>query len=174
MQMRWVSPLQTPEAGEEAEGQTVKKPNSMDSRNRDARQIMEDLQKMGKEPCRLTIAGSHKLDAKDAAEALCDAWDEITDLIGFEPKRIITGCSPVGAEKAARLAAKSLTGKLAVVFHRPELIHSVKQADMFMNVVLSKGGDALLLLANGSKPACKNLREQFQHWQKKIHQVEVG
>lgn len=148
--------------------------NQMDSRNRDAREIQTALEALGGDQCRLTIAGSHNLDAGETANALRESWSDIVDMIGFEPKLIITGCRPVGAEKAARLAAKDLTGKLAVVFHRPELVHSIKDAEMFMNICLSKAGDALLLLSPGKKLVCKNLRQQFTQWQKKIHQVEVG
>lgn len=151
-----------------------KKPNQMDSRNRDAKLIHADLEALGKEPCRLVIAGSHHLDARETADALRESWDGIVKMIGFKPKRIITGCRPVGAEKAARLAAKDLTGKLAAVFHRPELVHNAKTAEMFMGVSLSCAGDALLVLSIGKKQTCKNLRQQFIHWQKKIHQVEVG
>jgi len=146
----------------------------MDSRNRDAKEVLADLVGMGSKPCRLTIAGSNRLDASATAAVLREQWSAIVDLVGFEPRRIVTGCCPAGVEKAARIVAKSVTGKLAAVFHRPELILSVKTAEMLMNIMLSKGGDALLVLARGSKPACANLRQQFIGWQKKVYQVEVG
>jgi hypothetical protein len=157
----------------------LKKPNKMDSRNRDAKLIFADLEALGADPCRLVVVGSHRLDPADTAEALCDSWDELVDLVGFEPKRIITGCAPGGAEKAARLAAKSLTGKPAVVFHRPMFtpsgyIQTTKTAEMFMNISLAKAGDAGLVLATGSKLTHQNLRGSLWEWDKKTYQVEVG
>jgi len=152
----------------------LKKPNKMDSRNRDAKLIFADLEALGADPCRLVVVGSHRLDPADTADAIVEQWDAIVGLVGFRPRRIITGCAPVGAEKAARLAAKRLTGKLAVVFHRPELVHSVKNAEMFMNISLAKAGDAGLVLATGSKLTHQNLRGSLWEWDKKTYQVEVG
>lgn len=157
----------------------MKKPNQMDSRNRDAKLIFADLEALGKEPCRLVVAGSHRLDPGETADALVEQWSAIVELVGFEPKRIITGCAPVGAEKAARLAAKRLTGKPAVVFHRPTFtpagfIQTTKTAEMFMNISLAKAGDAGLVLAVGSKLTCKNLRGSLGEWDRRTYQVEVG
>lgn len=146
-------------------------PNKMDSRERDAREIMADLAALGKDPCRLTIVGSHKLDSKQVGVALRAAWGDIVEVIGFTPKRVVTGCAPVGVEKAVRLAAKDLTGKRSVVFHRP--LMGAKNAEMFLNIWLAKAGDALLILAPGTKPASKNLRACFVEWRKPIHQVEI-
>lgn len=149
-------------------------PNQFDSRVRLGTEVMADLMAMGKDPCRLTVVGSHNLEAKDVADGLREAWDGIVEMVGFTPKRLVTGCAPVGVEKAVRLAAKDLTGKLAAVFHRPDMTYGRKQADMFMNISLAKAGDALLILAPGTKPACKNLRLCFVEWSKPIHQVEIG
>jgi hypothetical protein len=156
-------------------GLVVKIPNTFDSRNRDAREIVADLVALGKSPCRLTIAGSHRLDPSATAAALREQWASIVELVGFEPLRVVTGCAPGGAEKAARLAAKSVTGKLAAVFHRPDMVHSTSAATMFMNIMLSRVGDALLVLEIGPKPTCANLRASFAEWPgKRIYAVEVG
>lgn len=152
----------------------MKRPNQMDSRNRDAKAISADLEALGRDPCRLVIVGSRVLDPGQMAGALVEQWSSIVGLVGFRPKRIVTGCLPAGAEKAARLAAKRLTGKLAAVFHRPELVYNTKTAEMFMNVWLAKAGDAALILATGSKPTCANLRGSFAEWGKLSYQVEVG
>lgn len=148
--------------------------NRMDSRNRDAKEIFADLDALGKKPCRLIVVGAHSLDPRATADALVDQWSSIVDLIGFEPKRIITGCRPVGAEKAARLTAKRVTGKLAAVFHRPELVYNAKAAEMFMNIWLARSGDTALILATGSKMTCANIRASLLEWGKKFYQVEVG
>jgi len=152
----------------------VKKPNQMDSRNRDAKLIFADLEAMGREPCRLVVAGSAWLDPGATADALVEQWPAIVELVGFEPRRIITGCAQGGAEKAARLAARRVTGKLAAVFHRPELVYNKKTAEMFMNIWLAKAGDAALILATGSKPTCANLRGSLAEWDRRSYQVEVG
>ncbi len=152
----------------------MKRANSMDSRNRDAKLISADLGAMGRGPCRLVITGSRTLDARQTADALVEQWSTIVGLIGFKPTRLITGCLPVGAEKAARLAAKRLTGKPPAVFHRPELVASVRNAEMFMNVWLARTGDAALILATSQKPTCANLRGSFAEWGKHTYQVEVG
>lgn len=149
--------------------------NRMDSRNRDAREIVADLDKVGRGPCRLTIAGSRKLDTSAVADALREQWSQIVGLVGFEPKRIVTGCAPEGAEKAARLAARDVTGELAAVFHRSTMTHGPATAEIFLNILLSRAGDALLILAPNKKPACAKLRCAFaEHPGKKIYQVEVG
>lgn len=148
--------------------------NQMDSRNRDARAVVADLKAMGEHRCRLVVAGSHKLDPVETSWAIREQWPEIVKFLGWRPERIVTGCAPGGAEKAARLAAKGVTGKLAAVFHRPELVHSARQAEMFMNILLSKAGDAALILATGTKPTCTNLRRSMGEWDKRSYQVEVG
>lgn len=148
--------------------------NQMDSRNRDAAAIVKDLAALGREPCRLVVVGSHKLDPGATADAIVDQWSAIVDLVGFHPKQVVTGCAPGGAEKAARLLAKRVTGKLSAVFHRPELVHSAKNAEMFMNILLAKVGDAALILATSTKPTCVNLRRSFGEWGRLSHQVEVG
>ncbi len=151
------------------------KNRKMDSRVRDAREIVADLDAMGPDPCRLTIAGSRKLDTSAVADALREQWPQIVELVGFEPKRIVTGCAPEGAEKAARLAARAVTGELAAVFHRSTMTHGPATAEIFLNILLSRTGDALLILAPNKKPACAKLRCAFaEHPGKKIYQVEVG
>lgn len=146
----------------------------MDSRNREAPAIVADLAAMGSERCRLVVVGSHKLSPGETADALREQWAAIVELVGFEPRRIITGDAPGGAEKAARLVARSVTGKLAAVFHRPELVNSARNAEMFMNILLAKTGDAALILAVGTKPTCANLRRSLGEWEKRTYQVEVG
>ncbi len=148
--------------------------NTMDSRNRDAREVRDALLAMGDGMRRLVVVGSHNLVADETADALRDQWSAIVKLVGFRPERIVTGCSPVGAEKAARLVAKSVTGKLAAVFHRPELVNSAKDAAMFMNIMLARTGDAALILATSSRPTCANLRRQLGEFGKRLYQVEVG
>lgn len=148
--------------------------NQFDSRVRAGTEVMADLMAMGAQACRLTIVGSHNLEAKEVADGLREAWSGIIEMVGFSPKRVVTGCAPGGVEKAVRLAAKDLTGKLSAVFHRPDMTYGAKTAEMFMNVSLAKAGDALLILAPGTKPACKNIRRCFVEWRKPIHQVEIG
>lgn len=149
--------------------------NRMDSRNRDAREIVADMDAVGPGPCRLTVAGSRKLDTSAVADALREQWPAIINLIGFQPAWIVTGCAPEGAEKAARLAARDVTGERAVVFHRSTMIHGPATAEIFLNILLSRVGDALLILAPNKKPACAKLRCAFaEHPGKKIYQVEVG
>lgn len=154
----------------------MKRPNPMDSRNRDASEIIAAMEALGREmaPCRLVIVGSHNLDPRETADALHEQWSAIVGLVGFRVQQVITGCAPAGAEKAARLVAKRVTGRLAVVFHRPDLVHSARDAEMFMNVSLAKTGDAAVVLATSSKPTCANLRRSFAEWGKRVHQVEVG
>lgn len=145
--------------------------NQMDSRNRDAKAIVSDL--AAERGC-LVVVGSHKLDPAATAEALRASWKPIVRMVGFEPTRIVTGCAAGGAEKAARLAARSLTGKPAAVFHRPDITHGSKQAEMFLNILLSRTGNAGLILATSAKPACVNFRRSMVEWGKKFYQVEVG
>ncbi len=146
----------------------------MDSRVRDAKDVLADLAALGKGRCRLAVVGSHKLSPSETAHALHEQWSSIVELVGFLPKRLITGCAPCGAEKATRLAARFVTGKRAAVFHRPTMVNSAKSAEMFMNILLARSCDAALILAAGTKPACVNLRLQVVDLGKKFYQVEVG
>jgi len=40
----------------------------------------------------------------------------ILDLVGFEPRRIVTGCCPAGLRRRRVSSARAVTGKLAAVF----------------------------------------------------------
>jgi len=81
----------------------VKPPNQMDSRNRDAKEVLADLWD-GSKPCRLTIAGSNRLDASATAGAPEQGRRSSPGRV--RARRIVTGCCPPG-EKAARIVAKS-------------------------------------------------------------------
>ncbi len=145
--------------------------NRFDSRNRDAREIVADLTK---EKRRLAIVGSKNLEqAGRLVAGLRAQWSEIVELVGFEPERIVTGDAIGGAEKAARLLARSVTGKLAAVFHRADLLHR-SQSEMFLNILLARTSDAALILATSGKPTCMPLRHSLTEWGKKYYQVEVG
>jgi hypothetical protein len=146
--------------------------NSMDSRNRSAFEIVADLKKLGTVACRLGVLGSHGLDAKQVAGGLVRSWGDVCDMIGFEPERLVTGCVDHGAEKAARLAAKECTGKLAAVFHRAEATYGVKEAERLRDIILAQQCDALLLLTDGGK-CCKHARERFGSLNKKVFELEV-
>lgn len=147
--------------------------NRMDTRNRDAKLVRADLEAMGPGPSLLVIVGNHGLRAARTADALAGQWSEIVDLVGFTPRRIVTGCAPSGAEKAARLVARRVTGKLPVVFHRPDLVFGFQKSNVFLNIDLSRWGHALLVLAKGSRPICDNIRQMFNEWDKKFYQVQV-
>ena len=100
-------------------------------------------------------------------------WSRIKSMFGFEPVRLLTGCANVGAEKAIRLAAKSLTGKLAVVFHRAEVTYGKRAAEEMRDILLAQEATALLLLTTGKK-TCKHARDTFSSRGKKVYEVEVG
>lgn len=148
----------------------AKRPNQMDSRNRAADVVMADALALG-DACRLVVAGSHNLRVEDVVQALRGSWVDVVELVGFRPARIVTGCSPSGAEKAARVAARSLTGALPVVFHRP--LTNARNAEILMDVCLARAGDALLLLAQSTRPINKHLRGSFHDWRKPVYQVEI-
>lgn len=158
--------------------------NQFDTRVRSAHDVVSDLRFMyglsgpangiGREPHTLVaILGSNRFSARDAADALVVNWGTVIDQFGFEPMRVLTGCGEVGAEKAARLAAKRLTGRLAVVFHRAELTYGRRQAEEIRDTLLAQEADALLLLTTGSK-VCRHARERFSSRGKKVIEVEIS
>lgn len=146
-------------------------PNQMDTRNRNAFEIVEELRKI--EGLKLAVLGSHNLNVNDTHKAIVDHWSEITELVGEDPERLLTGCRPSGSEKAVRLAAKEVTGKLAVVFHRADVTYSPKMAQEMMVNLLAQEADALLVLSNGS-PVCAEARSRFIARNKKVYEIEVG
>jgi hypothetical protein len=119
------------------------------------------------------VLGSHSLDAVQTADALDQQWSAVIELLHFEPVRLVTGCADVGAEKATRLAAKRVTGKLAAVFHRAEATYGIKKAEEMRDVILAQQADALLLLTAGTK-VCRHARERFSSLGKKVYELEVG
>lgn len=151
----------------------MKIPNTMDTRNRSAFDVVGDLRALKRRPCLLAVLGSHRVDAGELSDALCLSWSVIQVQVGFEPVRLVTGCADGGAEKAARMAAKSITGKLAVVFHRAEVTYGKKPAEEMRDLLLAQEADALLLLAVGKK-VCKHASYLFAVRGKKVYEVEVG
>jgi len=145
----------------------------MDTRNRSAFDIVANLRALKRRPCLLAVLGSHRVDAGELSDAFCFSWPAIQAQVGSEPVRLLTGCADGGAEKAVRLAAKSITGKLAVVFHRAEITYGKKPAEEMRDVLLAQEADALLLLTAG-KRVCKHARERFGARGKKVIEVEVG
>lgn len=146
----------------------------MDTRNRSAFDVVADLRAMKRRPCLLAVLGSHNVDARELAAVLRSQWLAVQARVGFEVVRLLTGCADVGTEKAARLAAKDVTGKLAVVFHRAELTYGKKPAEEMRDTLLAQEADALLLFTTGSKRVCKHARERFSSRGKKIFEIEVS
>lgn len=142
--------------------------NRMDTRERRADEIFAELR--GTKGFKLAVLGSHSLDASAVADALLEQRDSIIELVGEKPVRLLTGCAPVGVEKAARLAAKKFTGKLAVIIHRAELTYGKKPAEQMRDILLAQESDALLLLGGGNKHA----RDRFSGHGKKVYEIEIG
>jgi len=143
----------------------------MDTRNRPAAEIIDDLRAM--KGCKLAVLGSLNIDAAASAAAIHVHQKSIIAMIGWHPVRLITGCRPVGAEKAARLAAKRFTGKLAAVIHRAEITYGIRTADMMANMIIEQASDALLILTSG--PAvCDLLRARFEQNGKKVFEIEIS
>lgn len=147
--------------------------NRMDTRNRSAHDIVAYLRSIKGRPCLLAVLGSHAVDAGELADALRSQWSDITGQVGFEPARLLTGCADGGAEKAVRLAARDVTGELAVVFHRAEITYGRKAAEEMRDLLLAQEADALLLLTVG-KRVCRHARERFGSRGKKVIEIEVG
>lgn len=142
--------------------------NRMDTRERRADEIFAELR--GTKGFKLAVLGSHSLDASAVADALAEKRDVIVELVGDEPVRLLTGCAPAGVEKAARLAAKRFTGKLAVIIHRAELTYGQKPAEKMRDTLLAQESDALLVIGGGNKHA----RERFEAHNKKVYEIEIG
>ena len=142
----------------------------MDTRVRNAVHVMMDLTKL--EGPKLTVVGAHTIDPKATADMLVEQWKDVVEMVGFEPVILVTGDADVGAEKAARLAAKRVTGRLAAVFHRT-LAASMKQSEAYRDYHLVDYGAALLVLSDGTKRCCKHLRDQFDGRRKPVHVIEV-
>lgn len=145
----------------------------MDTRNRHSSLIWDDLKKY-KRQCILAVLGSHNVPAGQVAASLRERWPAVMAMIGFEPVRLLTGCAPVGVEKAARIVAKTVTGKLAIVFHRAELVYGVKAAEQMRDGLIVQEANALLLLSVRLGKGMKNIRYLFPANGKKIHEIEVG
>jgi hypothetical protein len=146
--------------------------NQMDTRNRAADEIFAELRALRSKvggPCVLAVLGSHTVDAQQLADVLRTQWSTLVGNVGFEPKRLMTGCVDVGVEKAVRLAAKSITGKLAVIVHRAELTYGVKPAERMRDTLLAQEADALLLFGGG----CKHARERFWGHGKKVIEIDI-
>lgn len=146
-------------------------PNKMDSRVRSAFDICADLRKIS--GLKLAVLGSRRLEAKDVRSMLIDQRSTICELVGAEPRRLVTGDLEVGAEKGVRLAAKEFTGKRPVVFHRAEMTYGKKGAENMLYQVLTQHTDALLLLTVG-KTICDDAVYLFKANRKKVYEVEVG
>lgn len=146
--------------------------NPFDTRVRGADEIFADLRMLRgdtKGPCVLAVLGTHKVDEKALADAIKEQWDEIVKVVGFEPKRIMTGCVDVGTEKAARLVAKKVTGNTPVVIHRPEMTYGVKEAEEIRDMLMAREADALLVVGKANKHA----RQRFIGWHKVVHEIEI-
>jgi len=147
--------------------------NQMDTRNRSGFDVVADLRKLDRRRL-LAVLGSHNVPADEVAQSLREQWPQVVGIVGFEPVRLVTGCAPVGAEKAARLVAKSVTGKLAVVFHRADLVYGSKHAEGMRDMMVVQESAALLLLVTAAGKSFKNLRYLFPVNGKKVHEIEVG
>ena len=147
--------------------------NQMDTRNRSGFDVVADLRKLDRKRL-LAVLGSHSIPANEVAKSLREQWSQVVGMVGFEPVRLITGCAPAGAEKAARLIAKSVTGKLAVVFHRADLVYGPKHAESMRDMLVVQEASVLLLLVTKPGQGLKNMRYLFPANGKKIHEIEVG
>lgn len=148
--------------------------NQFDTRIRDANEIFQDVRILRgdtKGPVALAILGTHNVDCSALIAALREQWREIEKFVKFEPKLIMTGCATVGTEKAARLVAKSLTGRAAVVIHRATTVFTVAVAEETRDVLMAREADALLVIGAN---ACKHVRERFTGWHKVVHEVIIG
>lgn len=142
----------------------------MDTRERDANVVLADLREaVG---IKLAVLGSHNIDAKLSADAIVEHRKAIIAMVGGSPVRLVTSCRPVGAEKAARLAAKRFTGQLAVVFHRAEMTYGIKVADMMANMIIERECSALLILSTG-RAACELLSARFKQNKKPVYEIEI-
>lgn len=145
--------------------------NRMDTRERGADVIVAELREL--QGIKLAVLGSNNIPAKAAADAIIDHRKAIIDMIGGSPVRLVTSCRPVGAEKAARLAAKRFTGKLAVVFHRAEMSFGIRNADIMANMIIERESNALLVLSTGKK-ASELLSARFKQNGKKVYEIEIS
>jgi len=145
--------------------------NQMDTRERDANEVIADLREAA--GIKLAVLGSQTLAAKLCADAIVEHRKAIIKMIGGTPVRLVTSCRPVGAEKAARLVAKRFTGQLAVVFHRPEMTHGIKVADMMANMIIERECSALLVLSTG-RAACELLSARFVQNKKPVYEIELS
>ena len=143
--------------------------NPFDTRNRPAGDVVADLRTL--DGLKLAVLGSNDVPAKAAAEAFVEHRRAIVDLIGGRPVRLVTSCRPVGAEKAARLAAKEFTGSPAVVFHRAEITYGVRPADMMANMIIAQEADALVVLTTGSD-VCGLVKARFESNGKNVYEIE--
>jgi hypothetical protein len=142
----------------------------MDSRNTSAFDIVAELRKV--KGFKLAVLGSHQLDAKKVAHDLFDLRREvITGFVGHEPVILLTGCADVGVEKAARLVAKKLTGRLAVVFHRASFTFGAKKAEEMRDGLLAQEADALLIIGKGK--VCQAAARLFGTFNKKVFEIEL-
>lgn len=148
--------------------------NTFDSRNRNAGEIVGDLRALKKkrgEPCLVAVLGSHAVNVKETTAYLRKAWPSFCSVSGISPARVMTGCADVGAEKAVRVAAKQLTGKLSVVIHRADYM-GVSVAEVMRDTILANEADALLILTNGGR-VCRRARELFVERKKPVYELNV-
>lgn len=145
--------------------------NRMDTREREAGEVLNDLREIA--GIKLAVLGSNNINAKLSADAIIEHRTEIVKMIGGMPTRLVTSCRPIGAEKAARLVAKRFTGKLAVVFHRAEITYGPKVADMMANMIIERECSCLLVLSTG-KAVCDNLSTRFKQNGKPVYEIEIS
>lgn len=148
--------------------------NPMDTRVRNADEIFTELRMLRGNtggPVVLAVLGLHTIDPQALAKALPKQWDEVVEHVGFSPKLLMTGCLDVGTEKAVRIAAKKITGKLAVVIHRPTLTQGAKVAEEMRDTLMAREADALVVI--GKPTTCKHARERFVGWHKVVYEIEV-
>lgn len=150
----------------------MRKPNSMDTRNRSAFDVVKDLRGKFDGHYKVAVLGSHQIDATSLAAVLADAVER--EVGPHEPFLVVTGCAPVGVEKAARLMAKDYTGRPAVVFHRADIVYGPKKAEEMRDVLLAQEASCLVVVTlGGKKKTCQNLRDRFTARGKKVHVIEV-
>ena len=119
----------------------------------------------------LAVLGSHDVDAGLLAKAFRLRWPMVFDMVGFKPGRLITGCADRGVELAARLAARDITGQLAVIFHRASFC-GTKKAEEILDKLLAQEADALLIVSTGGK-VCTRVRDLFTQKEKRVIEIEI-
>lgn len=126
----------------------------------------------------LAVLGSHNVSVASAASMLVDNWKDVVDMVGFEPVCLVTGCWAGGVEKAARIVARTLTGRTAVVMRRnddvPGWTSSMgdRAPERWRDIMMAQAATSLLLVTSGNN-VCEHVRDRFAGWGKQVHEIEV-